>query len=190
MVRIRLATAVAAIVATLAAPQARADPAGPLLAVVDAAAERLQIAEPVAAYKWSAHAAIEDRARVEQELVALREDAVSAQVDPDYVARIFGDQISATEAIEYSRLADWKLDPAGIAPAPPDLAASRAAIDALNTKILSQVSLNWSLLQTPQCAAGLDDARTATIRARRLDNLYQRALTTATRSYCQPQPPT
>ena len=33
------------------------------------------------------------------------------RIDPDYVARVFGDQINATEAIEYSRFADWKLNP-------------------------------------------------------------------------------
>lgn len=179
--------ALAVIVAAVTAPRAVGDTAGPLTALVDAAAERLQIAEPVAAYKWSVHGAIEDPVRVEQELTALRDDAVSAQVDPDYVARVFGDQISATEAIEYSRFAQWKLDPAGAPPPPPDLAAPRAAIDALNTKILSQVSLNWSLLHTPACRTDLDNARTVTMRARRFDNLYQRALTASTRSYCQAQ---
>lgn len=177
--------AVLALVATLAAPPARAVP-GPLLTLVDAAAERLQIAEPVAAYKWSTHGDIEDPARVEQEFVRLRADAENAHVDPEYVVRIFGDQINATEAIEYTRFAQWKLDPPGSAPpAPVDLAASRAAIDALNTKILSQVSLNWSLLDSPQCVLELAGARAEVIRQRGFDNLYQRALTTATRSYCQ-----
>ena len=59
--------------AILAAPRARADSA--LSALVDALAERLEIAEPVAAYKWSAHGDIEDPVRVEQEMATLREDA-------------------------------------------------------------------------------------------------------------------
>lgn len=168
---------------------ARAEGAGPLTPLVDSLAERLAIAEPVAAYKWSAHAAIEDPARVEQELSTLREDAASAHVEPDYVARVFSDQIAATEAIEYRRFADWKLDPAAVPPAPADLAASRAAIDALNTKILSHIALNWSLLGSAECAGLLQYSRDEVTRLRGLDNLYQRALTTATASYCQPQPP-
>lgn len=181
--------AVALVLAGGAAPQSRAEGAGPLTALVDALAERLAVAEPVAAYKWGAHAAIEDPVRVQQELTTLRGDAASAQVDPDYVARVFGDQIAATEAIEYSRFADWKLAPAAVPPAPADLAASRATIDALNTKILSHISLNWGLLNSPACPGLLRTARSEVMRLRGLDNLYQRALTAATAAYCQAQPP-
>lgn len=177
------------VIAVLLAPPARAEAPGPLTALVDAAAERLQIAEPVAAYKWSAHAAIEDPVRVEQELAILREDATSQHIDPDYIAQVFDDQINATEAIEYRRFADWKLNPVGAPPAPPDLSAPRAAIDALNTKILSQVVLNWSLLHSPACARSLADARDGAIRVRGFGDLYQQALTTATRSYCQTEFP-
>ena len=37
-------------------------------------------------------------------------DAAGNAIDPDYVTRVFGDQINATEAIEYSKFADWKLN--------------------------------------------------------------------------------
>src|SRR4051812_8628772 len=140
VVRRQAGLAVLVLVAILVAPRASADNA--LSALVDALAERLEIAEPVAAFKWSAHGDIEDPAHVEQELVTLREDAASGQIDPDYVVRVFGDQINATEAIEYRRFADWKLDPGGVPPAPADLSASRAAIDTLNAKILSHIALN------------------------------------------------
>lgn len=172
-----------------APPLVRAEGAGPLTALVDALAERLAIAEPVAAYKWRAHTAIEDPARVDQELSTLREDAASADLDPDYVARVFGDQIAATEAVEYRRFSDWKLDPAAVPPAPADLSASRAAIDALNTKILSHISLNWSLLGSSTCAGLLQQARADVTRRRNLDDLYRRALTAATVSYCRARPP-
>ncbi|GFG90764.1 chorismate mutase [Mycobacterium bourgelatii] len=174
-------------VATGVATPARAD--SPLRALVDAAAERLEVADPVAAFKWSTQGAIEDPARVEQELSELGQRAAAEQLDPDYVTRVFRDQISATEAIEYSRFAEWKLDAGATAPAaPPDLTASRAAIDTLNTKILSQIAANWSLLDSPSCATELQHASAEIIRARHFDNLYQRALTTATRSYCRNLP--
>lgn len=101
----------AVLVTALTATQARADSAGPLAELVDAAAQRLQVAEPVAAFKWNTHGAIEDPGRVQQELAAMSADAAGRQIDPDYVARVFGDQINATEAIEYRRFADWKLTP-------------------------------------------------------------------------------
>ena len=49
---------VAALVATLLTAQARADNADPLSDLVDAATQRLQIAEQVAAFKWNTHGAI------------------------------------------------------------------------------------------------------------------------------------
>lgn len=170
-------------VATLTATPAPADP-GPLTPLIDAAAERLQIADPVAAFKWNAHAAIEDPGRVHQELAAISADASAAHVDPDYVTRIFGDQIDATEAIEYSRFADWKLNPSGAPTGSPDLSASRSAIDGLNHTMLGQIAANWALLHSPQCAVQLAAARSAVSQARQLDGLYRPALATATRSYC------
>jgi chorismate mutase len=172
--------------AALPAAEARADPQ--LDALVDAAAQRLQVAEPVAAFKWNTHGAIEDPARVRQELaklVALNNSATAAHVDPNYVARVFGDQISATEAIEYSRFADWKLNPANAPAAPPDLSASRSTIDGLNQTMLTQIVANWELLHSPACAPDLDAARAGVARARQLNDLYQQALARATQSYCQ-----
>ncbi|MBV8786924.1 MAG: chorismate mutase [Mycobacterium sp.] len=171
--------------AMLVASPAHADNVSPLTELVDAAAQRLQIAEPVAAYKWNAHGAIEDPGRVEQELGKLRADADGRHVDPDYVARVFGDQINATEAIEYSRFADWKLNPRQVPAAPPDLSASRSAIDTLNQTMLGQLAANWDVLRSPACAPQLDAARTGVVQGRQLDGLYQQALSLATQTYCQ-----
>lgn len=178
-------TAAFLVAAALCAPQARAEPPAPLTALVDAAAQRLQLAEPVAAYKWTTHGAIEDPGRAQQELAALRAEASAQGVDPAYVTRVFGDQISATEAVEYSRFAGWKLDPGSAPTAPPDLSASRSAIDALNETMLSHLVADGDLLHSPSCASELDVASTEVLRARQLDDLYRQALSSATRSYCQ-----
>jgi chorismate mutase len=179
-----VAGGLAMLVATPVAAQARADRLSPLTEFVDAAARRLQLAEPVAAFKWTAHGAIEDPGRVQQELAKLGADAAAKHIDPDYVARVFGDQINATEAIEYRRFADWKLNPASAPAASPDLSASRSTIDAINQTMLAQIALNWDLLHSPACALQLDVARGDAIIARQLDSLYQEALSLATNSYC------
>lgn len=171
--------------AMLLASPARSDPTSPLDELVDAAGRRLQIADPVAAYKWTTHGAIEDQTRVQQELANMAAEASARQIDPDYVTRIFGDQINATEGIEYSRFADWKLDPAAAPTGAPDLSASRSAIDDLNHVMLSELVARWDLLHSPACPAQLDLARREVVGARRLDGLYQRALTLATQTYCQ-----
>nr|WP_232006824.1 chorismate mutase [Mycobacterium sp. 1245805.9] len=169
----------------LAAPVARGDTGGPLIGLVDASAQRLQVAEPVAAFKWNTGGAIEDPGRVQQELTKLGAEASAARVDRNYVTRVFGDQINATEAIEYSRFADWKLNPSDAPAAAPDLSESRSTIDGLNHTMLTQIVAGWELLHSPGCATELDAARSEVARARQLDGLYQQALSLATKSYCQ-----
>ncbi|WP_082978563.1 chorismate mutase [Mycobacterium sp. 1081908.1] len=181
----RLALAGLVVVLLRAAPVARGDAAGPLTGLVDAAAQRLQVAEPVAAFKWNTRGAIEDPVRVQQELAKLGAEASAAHVDRNYVTRVFGDQINATEAIEYSRFADWKLNPADAPAAAPDLSESRSTIDGLNHTMLTQIVAGWEVLHSPGCATDLDAARGDVVRARRLDGLYQQALSRATQSYCQ-----
>ena len=174
----------AVLVAALAS-QARPDSTSALTELVDAVAQRLQVAEPVAAVKWRTHGAIEDPGRVQQELAKVGAEATAQHIDPDYVTRVFGDQINAAEAIEYSRFADWKLNPSNLPAGSPDLSASRSAIDALNQTMLIQIVANWDLLHSPTCAPQLDIARSGVISAHHLDSLYQQALSLATSSYCQ-----
>jgi chorismate mutase len=174
-------------VLVFAAPlaRARADSTSPLTVLVGAAAQRLQVADPVAAFKWNTHSAIEDPGRVQQELAKLGAEATAAHVDPNYVTRVLGDQINATEAIEYSRFAGWKLNPADAPATAPDLSESRSTIDGLNQTMLTQIAADWDQLHSPACAPDLDAARSDVVRARQLDGLYQQALSLATQSYCQ-----
>jgi chorismate mutase len=165
-------------------PPARADDANPLLELVDAATQRLQTAEPVAASKWKTGGSIEDPQRVEQVLAAVGADAKGRDVDVDYVRQIFTDQVHATEAVEYTRFAQWKLDPGAAPGVAPDLSASRAIIDRLNAEMVEQVAMHWPALHSPDCTGTLDDARTAIANTRGLDPLYQQALSFSTHSYC------
>ncbi len=170
-------------VTALTATQARAD-TNALTELIDAAAQRLQIAEQVAAFKWNSHGAIEDPGRVQEELAKLSADAAGEHIDPTYVTRVFGDQINATEAIEYTRFADWKLNPSNAPAGSPDLSASRSEIDGLNQTMMSQIMARWDLLHAPTCGPQLGAARAVVIRARQLGSLYQQALSLATQSYC------
>jgi chorismate mutase len=166
--------------------QAHGDDASSLIDLVDAATQRLQTAEPVAATKWINGGSIEDPARVEQVLNAVAADAARKGVEPDYVRAIFTDQIHATEALEYSRFAEWKLDPASAPGVAPDLASSRATIDRLNTEIVGQIALQWPVLHSPGCTRLLSDAKATVIGTRTLPPLYRQALDFATQSYCAP----
>jgi chorismate mutase len=162
-----------------------AEPIGePLYSLVDAATQRLQTADPVAATKWLNGGAITDPARVQQVLSAVSADAQSASVPTDYVTRVFTDQINATEAIQYSRFSWWKLDPADAPVSAPDLTSSRALIDGLNQRMVEEIAAQWPVLHSPDCPIRLGAAKVAVAADRGLDPLYMHALDAATRSYC------
>lgn len=178
-------SALAALTALAAAPAARADDHDPLHVLVDAAAQRLATADAVAAFKWVQGGSIEDPDRVTQVLDAVAADATARGVDPVFTRRAFEDQIHATESVEYSRFAQWKLDPAGAPTTAPDLSESRAAIDGFNRTMVAEMAGQWPLLAGPGCRPALDEARAAVTRDRGLDPLYVDALGAATRSYCR-----
>lgn len=145
----------------------------------------MQTADPVAATKWLNGGPITDPARAQQVLDAVADDAQSSGLPGDYVTTVFRDQINATEAIQYSRFSWWKLDPAAAPVTAPDLSASRSLIDALNHRMVLEITEQWPVLQSPECALQLGMAKSAVAADRGLDPLYRQALDTATRSYCR-----
>jgi len=179
-----IVTSVLALAALLPAP-ASADATGaPLFDLVDTAAQRLQTADPIAASKWLSGGPITDPARAQQVLNAVAVDAESAGVPSDFVISVFIDQINATEAIEYSRFSWWKFNPADAPVSAPDLSASRALIDGLNSAMVGQIAAQWPVFRAPDCSERLGAAKAAVADRRQLDLLYRQALDTATRSYC------
>lgn len=166
-------------------PVAGADEPAPLHALVDAAAQRLQTADPVAAYKWVNGGSIEDPARVATVLDNVAADATVHGIDPTYVRTAFENQIHATEGVQYILFGHWKFVPAAAPAGAPDLAESRTAIDGFNKTIVAEMAAQWGVLQGPGCPAALDDARAAVAAERALDPLYADALDVATRSYCE-----
>ena len=190
MTRNRIALLVGALllVAQLCTPASAAaqPPFLPFQQLVDTAAQRLATADPIAAFKWINGGPITDEARADQVLDAVASDATARGIDPQYVRRVFTDQIAATEGVEYTRFGQWKFDPAAAPASAPDLAQSRGQIDGFNKTLVEEIALHWNSLHSQGCAKDLSDATAAVIAARGLDGLYQQALTAATRSYCQP----
>lgn len=165
------------------APVASAEPS-PLYTLVDTVAQRLQTAEPVAAFKWINGGPVNDPPRVAVVLDTVAADATAQQVDAMYVRLVFQDQINANEGIQYTRFGQWKLDPAAAPATAADLAASRDAINGFNKTIVNEISLHRDTLLGPACQQALDSAEQAVIHDRGLDPMYQQALATATGSYC------
>lgn len=186
MIRVLASAAALAAVTTLVAPAtAHSQPTTALADLVDASARRLQVADPIAANKFHTGGLIEDPAREQQVLDSVSAEATTLRVDPTYVTTAFRDQIDATVAIEYTRLAQWKFDPAAAPLDAPDLASSRGVIDALNREMVTLMADEWSALHSPACPAELDQAKAVVVRQRGLDPLYRQALDFATRNYCR-----
>jgi chorismate mutase len=165
-------------------PLAHADDTSPLQRLVDAAAQRLETAYPVAAYKWINGGSIEDPARVAQVLDTVGADASGRGIDAAYGRTAFENQIHATEGVEYVMFGHWKFAP-GAAPAiAPDLSESRTAIDGFNKTMVVEMASQWGVLHGLDCAAELDSAKQAVVAQRGLDPLNVDALDVATETYC------
>lgn len=171
--------------AVATAPVVHAEGQAQLYPLVDAAAQRLLTADPVAAYKWVNGGSIEDPARVAQVLDAVAFDARGRGIDETFVRRAFEHQIHATEGVEYILFGHWKFHPADAPLNAPDLAESRTAIDGFNRTMVAELAARWEVLQGPGCLAALDEARAAVVAERALDPLYADGLAVATESYCQ-----
>lgn len=183
--RIACSTLGVVLVLTATPFPAAADAPSPLFALVDAAAQRLQTAEPVAASKWTTGGSIEDPARERQVIDTVTAAARAQNVDPDYVERVFRDQIDATVGVEYAHFSGWKLDPASAPTTAPDLSDSRSAIDGYNHTMVNEIAAQWNSLHSSGCAGDLEAATAAVAASRGFDDLYRRGLTFATRSYCR-----
>lgn len=166
-------------------PVAQADGSGPLVKLVDDAAQRLQTADPVAASKYLTGGDVDDPVREEQVLDSVTAAARNKHVDSHYVHDAFRDQIDATDSLEHSRFAEWKIDPMNVPKAAPDLSTSRDAINGLNRAMVDDFAEQWNVLHSSACVAELDDAKAAVIAQRHLDQLYQQALDYALHRYCQ-----
>jgi chorismate mutase len=164
---------------------ARAEGPGPLVKLVDDAARRLQTADPVAASKYLTGGAVDDPAREQQVIDSVTGAAVAKHVDPAFVHDVFRDQIDATDSMEHSRFAAWKIDPKSAPRTAPDLSSSRDLIDGLNDAIVDDIAEQWNVLHANTCPADMQAAQEAVGADRHLDALYRRALSYAVHRYCR-----
>jgi chorismate mutase len=158
---------------------------GPLTRLVDEAAQRLLIADAVAAGKYVTGGAVDDPAREQQVIDAVTAYASAQHIDANFVSDAFRNQIDATDSLEHSRFAAWKIDPGSAPKSAPDLSTTRDTINTLNQAIVDEMAAQWNALQAPTCPADLDDAKVAAIALHHLDPLYQHALDYAVHRYCR-----
>jgi chorismate mutase len=156
-----------------------------LWTLTDLAAQRVQIADKVAAAKFGTPSPIDDPVREQQILDSVAAKAPAMGLDPADAVRFFRDQIEANKLVQRGLYERWTARPDEQPTERPDLATEvRPVIDRLNTGLLAELAATRDSRARPSCdvrlavTVGLVDAR------RRLNLLHETALGEAVQSAC------
>lgn len=153
--------------------------------LTDLAAQRLQIADKVAAAKFGTPSPIDDPVREQQILDSVAAKAPGLGLDAAGVVRFFRDQIEANKAVQRGLYARWTEDPGTRPPGRPDLGTEvRPVIDRLNAGLLSELAETRDARARRSCDARLAVTVRLTDARRGLDRLHSVALGESVQSAC------
>ncbi|MEV7041316.1 chorismate mutase [Amycolatopsis sp. NPDC051061] len=152
--------------------------------LTDLAAQRVAIADRVAAAKYGTPSPIDDPVREQQIYDSVAARAPGLGLDPADAVRFFHAQIEANKVVQRGLYARWDAHPSEAPATRPDLGEIRPVIDRLNTGLLTELASTASLRKARSCparqlvAAGVADV------VHRFDVLHARALGEATSATC------
>lgn len=156
-----------------------------LLGLTDLSAERVQVADKVAAAKFGTPAPIDDPAREAVVLNTVRTLSVEMGIDPDVAVALFTDQIEANKQVQRGLYALWTAHPELAPTERPDLVKEvRPILDRITVGLLDQLKATPHLRFHPSCRGQLTAARMLVSHGRHLDPLHRSALTRALPSIC------
>jgi len=174
------------LVAAGALPAAATPPGGGLTPLVGLAAERILLADKVAAAKFGTATPIEDPAREQQVLDQAAALAAEAGVDGHDAVRFFQAQIEMSKVVQRGLYDRWTRRPELAPTERPDLATEvRPELDRITVEFIDQLAATEDLRgPTPRCAVSLGLAETRTDHRYGLDRPHERALLGAIRPLC------
>ncbi|MGH3841653.1 MAG: chorismate mutase [Pseudonocardiaceae bacterium] len=193
MCLIRALAAVAVVVAVVGLPGCSAatpptgggpGPGEALLALTDVAAQRVQLADTVAAAKWGTDAPINDPAREQVVLDAVAAKSSQLGIDPVVARAVFTDQIEANKAVQYGLYSRWRAHPDQAPTTRPELGQVRPILDRITDQLLAELKTTAQIRTAPSCAGQLTATRQRVEHTRHLDPLHEDALTRALSSLC------
>lgn len=156
-----------------------------LTPLAELSAERVLVADKVAAAKWRSGQPIDDPAREQQVLDAAAAEAQQIGTDPAEVVRVFKDQIEASKVVQRGLFALWQADPAQAPTSSPDLSQIRAQLDRIDHALVQAIAGTQHVRSSPSCDARLAVAYGRTVEALRLDALHSLALARALPHVCE-----
>ncbi|MFD6071706.1 chorismate mutase [Amycolatopsis lurida] len=181
--RLRVLCAASLLLLVLPAPPASASSG--LWQLTDLAAQRVQIADKVAAAKFGTPSPIDDPVREQQILDSVAAKAPGLGLDAAGVVRFFRDQIEANKVVQRGLYARWTEHPGTRPPGRPDLGTEvRPVIDRLNAGLLSELAETRDARARRSCDVRLAVTVRLTDARRELDRLHSGALAESVRSAC------
>ncbi|KMS85633.1 chorismate mutase [Streptomyces regensis] len=139
-------------------------------------AERILIADDVAAAKYRTGQPIDDPAREQQVLDGVAAQARALGTDSDEVVGVFRDQIEASKVVQRGLFRIWDADPSKAPTSSPDLSVIRVEINRISSELVQAIADTEALRSSPRCGGRLLAAYLDTDRAMRLDMLHSIAL--------------
>jgi chorismate mutase len=153
-----------------------------LAQVVRLAAERAAVSDQVAAAKFGTGQAVTDPAREVVVVADARAQADREGVDPEWVARVVGDQIAASTQVQNDLLRQWSEHPDTQPAERPDLAQVRPEITRISNELVAALKAAEPVRADEACPTSLAAAVTA--QAGDLDAIHRAALDRALVSVC------
>jgi chorismate mutase len=175
----------AAHTAPASAPATTSLPASALTSLTELFAERLLLADKVAAAKYGTDLPIDDPARERQILDDVAARAAGLGLDPDSVTAVFRDQIEANKLVQRGLYTRWDAHPDERPTERPDLAKEvRPALDLITTRLLAALQETASVRADASCEPRLYAAAALSAYGHRLDVLHLKGLGRALPSVC------
>lgn len=158
------------------------EPAAGLDRIVQLAAQRVLVSDRVAAAKEGTGQPVTDPAREAAVIAAARTEADRDRVDPEWVARVVGDQIAASTRVQNDLLRQWTDRPDTRPAQRPSVAAIRPELDRIGVGLVAAMAQAAPARAHEACAGRL--AQAAVDAAKPLDDLHKAALGRALVSVC------
>ncbi|MDX3541357.1 chorismate mutase [Streptomyces europaeiscabiei] len=181
--------AVAVSSSTSTPPRTAAGPRS-LTVLTDLFADRLLVADKVAAAKYGTATPIDDPVREKAILDDVAGRAVGLGLDPDAVTAVFRDQIEANKLVQRGLYARWDAHPQERPTERPDLVKDvRPVLDRITTQLLTALQETESRRAGASCEPWLRVAAARSAFAHRLDLLHGEGLARALPSVCGTRQP-
>lgn len=149
----------------------------PLVTLTDLFAERLLVADKVAAAKYGTDRPIDDPAREQQVLDDVATRAVGLRLEPDVVVTVFEDQIEANKLVQRGLYAHWDAHPEQRPTRRPDLDKEvRPELDRITTQVLDTLVATEGVRSAPSYELRLHGAAAWSAYSHGLDVLHLKGM--------------